>query len=64
MSLGFDVMWFIQGEWDNGRVFYYCGGKLTRREAIAAHTRAKGKTWVECRRDGDRAVKCHIARIS
>jgi hypothetical protein len=38
----------------------YTGQWLTRANAIADHTAEKGKTWRECRRDGDRAVKATI----
>lgn len=35
----------------------YCGTWWTRKEAIAAHCKALGKTWDECHKQGYRAVK-------
>lgn len=55
-----ETMWAIAGHWTNGRGFLYCGTWLTRQDAIAAHTTAKGQSWRLCRKYGDRAVKVEI----
>ena len=51
------VIVYDQGKRGRG---LYIGQWLTRACAIAAHTSENGKTWRECRRDGDRAVKATI----
>jgi hypothetical protein len=38
----------------------YTGQWLTRKDAIEEHTRDKGKTWAECRKFGDRAVRAGL----
>lgn len=55
-----EVRWVIV--YDQGKRWrgLYTGQWLTRAHAIADHTSEKGKTWGECRRDGDRAVKATI----
>ena len=50
--------WAIKGK--NG---FYVGWWLTRSEAIVQHCKDLGKTWQECRRKGDRAVKVRIVEI-
>lgn len=46
-------MWFIVG-----KCGVYTGGSLLRREAIQQHTSELDRPWDECKRRGDRAVKC------
>ena len=43
-----------------GRCGLYVGWWMTRRETIYYHTRDKGKSWGECRKRGDRAIKVRI----
>jgi hypothetical protein len=50
-----ETMWAIYGPYG-----LYCGTHLLRRTAIAEHVRMKGKSWKQCRRDGDVAVKVVI----
>lgn len=50
-----ETMWFI-----TGRYGLYYGGWRTRAQAIEDHCEALGRTWQECRRNGDRAIKCEI----
>ena len=38
----------------------YVGQWLTRKDAIAEHTRDLGKAWAKCRANGDRAMKVVI----
>lgn len=57
MKYGRDLLWAIAGVWDDGKPFLYTGTWLTRKDAIAAHVAAKGRTWKQCRKDDDRAVK-------
>lgn len=54
-------MWAISGVWfKSGKVFLYEGTFQTRKRAVAQHSRDKEKTWQQCRRDGDQAVKVVI----
>ncbi len=50
------TMWAIEGQWGN-RPLLYCGTYLTRRDAIRDFCDNIGKTWAECRKSGNRAVK-------
>lgn len=43
-----------------GRHGLYVGQWLTRREAVADHIKALGKSWAEARAVGDQAVKAFI----
>lgn len=43
-----------------GHLGLYTGWRFTRREVIDSHTKAKGQTWEQCRRQGDRAVKVRV----
>lgn len=54
--MGRAIRWVIVGRWN-----LYEGQWITRRAAMEAHTRALGKTWEECRKKGDRAVKAAIS---
>lgn len=53
-----DIYWAI-----TGRIGLYTGTWFTRTDAIAAHSDALGKTWRECYRDGDRAIKVEVIPV-
>lgn len=57
------TMWAVTGEWTDGRRFLYAGTWLTRTDAIYEHTGPK-RTWAECRRNGDRAVKVRVTVLT
>ncbi len=46
-----------------GNYGLYTGWWFTRKEAIADHCQTLGKTWQECRRKNDRAVKVEIVVV-
>jgi hypothetical protein len=46
-----------------GRLGYYTGTWLTRRDAICEHTRLLGKPWRRCYRDGDRAMWVRLTAV-
>jgi len=54
------TMWAIEGRWGKG-VLLYCGTYLTRRDAIRDFCANLGKTWAECRKSGNRAVKVNVS---
>lgn len=47
--------WAIKG--DHG---FYIGWWFTKKEAIKAHTGELGKTWEDCRKNGDKAVRIRM----
>lgn len=47
-----EVMWAITGHYG-----LYTGTWLRRSDAIRQHTRTVGRTWNECRKQGDEAVR-------
>lgn len=53
------IMWAIAYR-DHG---LYSGMWFTRKDAIREHIRDKGKSWRECKRSGDRAVKVNVTII-
>lgn len=50
-----ETMWMIIGHCG-----LYVGGWFLRRDAIDFHTKAKAKSWKQCRKDGDTAVKANV----
>lgn len=44
----------------NKRFGLYCGWSQTRKDAINRHCSDLGKEWIQCRKDGDTAVKLEI----
>jgi len=54
-------MWAIVGLFDPDLRELYVGTFTTRRGMQAIHARDLGKSWGECYRQGDRAVKVTIA---
>lgn len=61
MSERSEAFWAIQGRWQRGTPFLYCGTWHTRADAIAAHTAEKGCDWNSCRKNGDRAVRVEVS---
>lgn len=68
--MAWNEMWFIQGHWSNGNPFFYCGGHLTRRDAIKEHGRLAAQrsetpeqAWARLKRRGERAVKCRVTPL-
>lgn len=53
-----EVMWAI-----HGGCGFYIGTWLTRRWAISDHTKTKGKSWKDCVKDGDRAIKVRLLPV-
>ncbi len=53
-----EIYWAITGEFG-----LYIGVWRTRIEAIIAHADSLGKTWQECRKKGDRAIKVIVAPL-
>lgn len=51
-----EIRWVIVGNCG-----LYTGQWLTRKRAIEVHTWELGKTWAECQKNGDRAVKAEIS---
>ena len=50
-----EIFWAI-----TGRCGLYIGTWFFRHNAIAAHGDSLGKSWKECYRDGDRAIKVRV----
>jgi hypothetical protein len=53
-----DLMWAIGSKFG-----WYTGTWQTRKEAIKTHCSLKGKTWEECKRDGDYVSKVALQEI-
>lgn len=47
-----------------GRYGLYEGWWHRRRDAVAQHTRDKGKSWAECYKAGDRVVKVLLVEMT
>lgn len=43
-----------------GRCGLYIGQWLRRRDAIYYHCKDKGENWIECKKNGDKAIKATI----
>lgn len=43
-----------------GECGLYVGWHFTRKDMISQHTGDLGRDWVECKRNGDRAIKVQI----
>ena len=54
-----ETMWAILGICD-GKPMLYIGTWILRSDAILNHSMMQGRTWPECRRKGDRAVKVRV----
>ena len=50
-----EIYWAITGKFG-----LYLGTWFKRYDAIVAHSDALGKSWKECYRDGDRAIKVRV----
>ncbi len=55
-----EKMWAISMQWEDGRTLLYCDTAMTRSDMISKHCSALGKTWKQCRRNGDRAIKVMV----
>lgn len=53
------IMWAIIGNFG-----LYADTGLTRTEMISKHTSALGKTWRQCRKDGDKAIHVRVSPIA
>lgn len=53
-----EIGWAIKGNYG-----LYIGWWMTRRAAIGAHCREKGRTWRDCRKHGDRVIKVKISEV-
>jgi hypothetical protein len=53
--------WMVKGT--DRPEYFYVDCRLTKSEMIQKHTQDKGKTWTECRRNGDRCVRVKITEL-
>ena len=51
---------YFENVWTIMRYGFYNGWWLLRRDTIEAHCAALGKTWNQCKKEGDKAVKIQI----
>ena len=54
-----EIMWMITGKYG-----FYSGAQFTRKDMINEHVTMTGIPWRKCYRNGDRAVKVEIRRVS
>lgn len=56
-----EKMWAIVS--DNKNIGIYSGTWTTRKSAIYYHCKDVGKSWEQCKKDGDRAIKVLVVPI-